>query len=96
MDREKRVIGLLAGQPKSGDWATVCNKAFVALDRLAERVVPSEKDIQSRRGIFPTIAYGISLGNGQKVSSICSIASPSKLMLYLEATFLKPRIKTKG
>jgi len=101
MDREKRVIGLLAGQPKSGDWATVCNKTFVALDRLAERVAPSEKDIQSRRGIFPTIAYGISLGNGQKVSiyhlcSICSITSPSKLILYLEATFLKPRIKTKG
>ena len=69
MDQEKRIIGVLAGQPRSGDWATVCNRAFVALDRLAERAVPSVKDAESRRGIFPTIAYGISLGNGQTVSA---------------------------
>ncbi len=69
MDREKRVIGVLAGQPEGRDWAAACNKAFVALDRLAERAVPSVKDAESRRGIFPTIAYGISLGNGQTVSA---------------------------
>jgi hypothetical protein len=67
MDKEKRVVGVLAGQPKSRDWANACNNAFAALDQLAERIKPSPKDVQSRRGIFPTIAYGISLGNGQTV-----------------------------
>ena len=80
MDREKRVIGVLAGQPTGGGWANACNSAFVALSQLAERAVPSAKDVESRRGIFPTIAYGISLGNGQTVSA----------MLVLFALYLMP------
>jgi hypothetical protein len=77
MDREQRIIGVLGGQPRSKDWANVCNNAFVVLDRLSKRVVPSAADIKSRRGIFPTIAYGISLGNGQTVS-----ATPVLFALY--------------
>jgi hypothetical protein len=69
MDREQRIIGVLGGQPRSKDWAYICNSAFVVLDRLSKRIVPSAADIKSRRGIFPTIAYGISLGNGQTVSA---------------------------
>jgi len=70
LDREKRVIGVLAGQPFEDNWTDACNRAFTALDRLAQRAVPSTKDIESHHGIFPTIAYGISLGNGQKVLSM--------------------------
>ena len=67
MDKEKRVIRVLAGQPRSSDWANAYNNAFATLDRLAKRVKPSPKDVQSWQRIFPTIAYGISLDNGQTV-----------------------------
>ena len=63
MDKEKRVIGVLAGQPRSSNWANAYNNAFATLDRLAKRVKPSPKDVQSWQRIFPAIAYGISLGN---------------------------------
>jgi hypothetical protein len=69
MDRENRVIGVLAGQPIDPSWTKACNNAAAILGRLAEWAVPSAKDVESRRGIFPTIAYGISLGNGQTVSA---------------------------
>ena len=85
MDREKRVIGVLAGQPKSSNWASACSNAFAALDGLAERVKPSPKDAQSRRGIFPTIAYGISLGNGQ---TVCAKLALFALYLMLVTNIL--------
>ena len=69
LDREKRIIGVLAGQPNGASWEHACNNAFWVLDKLAERVKPSKKDLESRHGIFPCIAYGISLGNGQTVST---------------------------
>jgi len=68
MDREKRVIGVLAGQPIDAGWTNACNNAVHVLGHLAQRAVPSAKDAESCCGIFPTIAYGISLGNGQTVS----------------------------
>ena len=82
LDREKRIIGVLAGQPQGENWASTCNRAFTALDLLAQRVVPSKKDVESRRGIFPTIAYGISLGNGQKVSVIYVLFSLHLVPVY--------------
>lgn len=69
IDKENRVIGVLAGQPTQPSWTMACNNAAAVLGRLAEWAVPSAKDIESRRGIFPTIAYGVSLGNGQTVSA---------------------------
>jgi len=68
LDSERRVIGVLAGCPKGTDWQDAYNKAFCTLDRIAQSTKPTKKDVENRRGIYPYIAYGISLGNSQTVS----------------------------
>ena len=68
LDQGRRIIGVLAGRPKDKGWQEACEGAFFALDHVAQKAVPSKKDTESRRGIYPCIAYGISLGNGQVVS----------------------------
>lgn len=67
LDKGRRIIGVLAGCPKDKGWEDVCSSAFLALDRVAQKVVSSKKDIETRRGVYPSITYGISLGNGIKV-----------------------------
>lgn len=68
LDRGKRIIGVLAGSPKGRGWQEACEGAFFALDRVAQKAVPTKKDAQGRRGIYPSVAYGVSLGTGQSVS----------------------------
>lgn len=73
LDRGMRIIGVLAGYPNREDWQEACSMAFCALDKVAQRIKPSKKDIEGRRGIYPSIAYGISLGNGQPVSTTLTL-----------------------
>lgn len=75
LDKERRIIAVLAGRPKGAGWQETCDKAFSVLGGLAKRAVPSKKDLESRRGIFPTIPYGISLGNGQMVSGLLALCT---------------------
>ena len=70
LDKEKHVIGVLAGRPKDPDWENTCNRAYSILGHLAERVQPKKDGVESRRGIEKYVSYGISLGNGQQVSTI--------------------------
>lgn len=69
MDKEKRVLGVLAGCPGSPGWQHTCSTAFSILQRMAKRVQPNQDELKSRRGIGKYVSYGISLGNGQKVSA---------------------------
>lgn len=73
LDKGRRIIGVLAGCPAGADWQNTCNKAFCALDKVAQRAKPNKKEVEGRRGIYPSIAYGISLGNGQTVSTISTL-----------------------
>jgi hypothetical protein len=61
------IIGVLAGCLKEKSWQKACSSAFFALDRVAQRATPGKKEADNRRGIYPSIAYGISLGNGNTV-----------------------------
>ena len=70
LDKEKRVLGVLAGCPGSPGWQDTCSTAFSILQRVAKRVQPNQDELKSRRGIGKYVSYGISLGNGQKVSPI--------------------------
>jgi hypothetical protein len=85
LDKEKHMIGVLAGAPKDPDWENTCNRACSILGRLAERVKPKKDEVEGRRGIGKYVSYGISLGNGQQVStyplSVCFISTFSLLML---------------
>ena len=69
LDQEKRIIGVLAGCPDGLGWQEVCSRAFSILQRMAKRVQPNQDELESRRGIGKYVSYGISLGNGQKVST---------------------------
>ena len=70
LDKEKRIVGVLAGCPDGSGWQDTCSRAFSILQRVAKRVQPNQDELKSRRGIGKYVSYGISLGNGQKVSAI--------------------------
>lgn len=69
LDRENRVIGALAGQPKV--WANILKNAWAALQiAQSELTFEIEKAKGHRRGEFPSFAYGLSFGGGQMVIRI--------------------------
>ncbi|HEY1645652.1 MAG TPA: hypothetical protein VGF75_04740 [Candidatus Saccharimonadales bacterium] len=49
---------------------------------MAKRVQPNQDELESRRGIGKYVSYGISLGNGQKVSTTSYLFT-----LYLVLTY---------
>jgi hypothetical protein len=71
LDTEKRVIGVLVGQPRGEErWKQVCMGVFEALKTAASSLNLSKEKKKHRRGEFPAVAHGISFGGGQEVSRI--------------------------
>ena len=69
LDREKRVIGALAGQPKL--WTNILKDAWDALQEARSELASQiKKAKEHRRGEFPSFAYGLSFGGGQMVIRI--------------------------
>ena len=85
LDRDRRVIGVLVGQPRGDDWKAACEGAYEALHLAASQVKPSTPGkaepsrsgqakcmpgtCGERRGISVGLPHGISMGPGQKVCS---------------------------
>jgi hypothetical protein len=68
LDREGLVVGVLMGQPKdTQSWSCVHAEAFVLLRNVASRLSFSDQECSHRRGLFPSIAHGLSFGGGQQV-----------------------------
>jgi hypothetical protein len=69
LDHEHRVIGALVGRPREPDkWNAVHSNALAALRAASDSLSFSEREEGGgRRGPFPTIAHGLSLGGGQEV-----------------------------
>jgi hypothetical protein len=61
------VIGILYAQPKDlAGWQKAHHRVFKRLKR-ASSYFTSRAVARHRRGIFPSIAHGISFGGGQQV-----------------------------
>ncbi|KAF5353901.1 hypothetical protein D9756_007287 [Leucocoprinus leucothites] len=67
LDRKKRVIGVLLGQPRDSEgWKKVHDAAYEAFQTVASKLSYSKKELSQRRGDFPAVAHGISFGGGQE------------------------------
>ncbi|KAH9014024.1 hypothetical protein EDB85DRAFT_1876641 [Lactarius pseudohatsudake] len=65
LDREKRIIGVLVGQPRDSSWESAKGGALAALGAARGQMTFGEKETNRRRGPFPCVAHGISFGGGQ-------------------------------
>ncbi|KAI9428640.1 hypothetical protein H4582DRAFT_1826966 [Lactarius indigo] len=66
LDRERRIIGVLVGQPRGQGWEAAKGEAFDALRVAAGQMSLTGKVSSHRRGTFPCVAHGISFGGGQE------------------------------
>ncbi|KIL53869.1 hypothetical protein M378DRAFT_19460 [Amanita muscaria Koide BX008] len=66
LDRERYIVGVLAGHPNDKRWGQVHEDAFTKLQQAASTMSYSDKERSNRQGLFPTVAHGISFGGGQK------------------------------
>ncbi|OJT01850.1 hypothetical protein TRAPUB_7682 [Trametes pubescens] len=81
LDKEGRVIVVLAGHPADPDWGSVASEAYDAMSQAAEQCTFSRKHADHRRGLFATLATGVSFGGGRTVrlikqpsaSSFCNV-----------------------
>ncbi|KAI0055932.1 hypothetical protein BV25DRAFT_1921411, partial [Artomyces pyxidatus] len=65
VDQVGRIVAVLAGRPKTGDWQGTCTRAYDSLDKVRESLRLPD-DVQHRRGRYPSVNVGISYGRGQK------------------------------
>lgn len=70
LDRDNRVVALFAGQPNDPDWAAVASEASRAMTAAAQRCSFKKGDRDHRRGMFATLALGISFGGGRTVRTV--------------------------
>lgn len=66
VDRDERVIAVLAGQPRDSNWDGVGLDAAEAMRRAGEQLRFPRDQKSHRRGKFTAGAYGYSYGGGQK------------------------------
>jgi hypothetical protein len=79
VDRDGRVIGLLAGRPQGAkDWDRLAKEMADAVEAARSRCEFTDKQLHHRRGVFPAVPAGIIHGNGTPVSCVkcTSIALP--------------------
>ncbi|KAJ7231740.1 hypothetical protein B0H12DRAFT_1007985 [Mycena haematopus] len=69
IDRNGRIIAVLAGQPSSDAYAAAVRRAFVAISQAgADARFPPQMH-KHRRGLFAVINVGLSYGKGQRIPS---------------------------
>ncbi|KJA14108.1 hypothetical protein HYPSUDRAFT_150797, partial [Hypholoma sublateritium FD-334 SS-4] len=67
VDKDGRVIAVLAGRPDDPNWTSVHRSAHSALQLARRRCRFPKKTRNHRRGSFPALSAGISFGGGQKL-----------------------------
>jgi hypothetical protein len=86
LDNEDRIIAVLAGRP-NGDWSAVMKAvedAFVrARDKGHEQGIFGPGKTNDRRGDFPKLFSGFSMGNGQPVGFHCHF-TPAPCRLHFQ------------
>lgn len=65
IDRDGRLVAILAGHPADKTWPDVSRQAGKALEKAGQN--RSTKEKVQRRGFFSSLLCGISYGGGQRV-----------------------------
>lgn len=66
VDKKKRVVAVLAGQPKDAGYATATDAAFLSIIKEGDAASFHPKETHHRRGAFPAINVGVTHGKGTK------------------------------
>ncbi|KAJ7056329.1 hypothetical protein C8F01DRAFT_1062062 [Mycena amicta] len=68
IDLRRRLLALLAGQPRGDNWRGIVEAATTALEERAPWIKLSQEKLEHRRAahVFPSLARGVSHGGGQK------------------------------
>ncbi|KAG2030705.1 hypothetical protein BDR03DRAFT_877726 [Suillus americanus] len=66
LDKNGRVIGVLAGQPRDDDWELTISQACAAMENAREHCTFKLSDTHHWRGLYPCLAVGVSYGGGQQ------------------------------
>ncbi|KAK0468951.1 hypothetical protein IW261DRAFT_1296738, partial [Armillaria novae-zelandiae] len=69
VDREGRIVAVMAGQPHDPSYSAACMEAHDAILREGAAANFRKPSNNHRRGGFPVVNVGISYGKGQKVPS---------------------------
>jgi hypothetical protein len=67
LDKDRRVVGALVGQPEEKSWVETCEGAYHVLSTIAKNVKPSQPGHIGRRGVDTCLTHGITLGAGALV-----------------------------
>lgn len=67
VDREGRVISVLAGTPRDPNWGSLMKELEEAIGQAQEKMTFSKKQKEHVRGVFPSVSVGSSFGGGSKV-----------------------------
>lgn len=67
VDREGRVISVLAGTPRDPNWGALMKELGEAVGKAREEMTFSKKQKEHVRGTFPSVSVGTSFGGGSKV-----------------------------
>jgi hypothetical protein len=76
LDRQHRIVGVLAGAPRE-NWQAVQIEALDALRLVQSRLELSSQGKKGKRGTFPSLAHGLSFGGGQLVRALLCMLSYS-------------------
>ncbi|KAG2127459.1 uncharacterized protein EDB93DRAFT_1096547 [Suillus bovinus] len=66
LDKNRRVIVVLAGQPQDDGWQLTTSQACAAMEIARERCTFKLSDTHHRRGFYPCLGVGVSYGGGQQ------------------------------
>lgn len=76
VDRNGRIIAVLAGKPKGENWDGLMKELEDLLHLAHDGMTFTPKQMATKRGLFPSVSVGNSFGGGSKV---CRPLKPSFL-----------------
>jgi hypothetical protein len=90
IDREERIISMLAGKPRDPTWTNVESNATGALHEGGKQASFSQEQRMHRRGDYPALGVGVSFGGGRRVSAAFLWLYASIHVTRPQATFAIP------
>lgn len=81
-DKHDRVIAVIVAPPECNDWDSVNDEASMLLEEARPECKFKSEEMTHRRGIYPAMGCGISLGNGQKKPMRLSLRNATNRKIF--------------
>lgn len=91
VDRDDRVVGVLAGRPQDPSWDETTQEATRAMCEAYASCRFKKTNVKHRRGEFATLARGVSFGGGRTVRT--TMARGRRSYAYTSPSGARKRIQ---